>query len=64
MRRSTLEILARRLLLEYVEMPGLSLSVAQAARLLSADVATCQRVLDSLIDARCLTRYRDGNVRA
>jgi hypothetical protein len=52
--RSTSEILARRLLREYLEMPGLTLSLAQSARLLSADVPTCRRVLDSLIDARCL----------
>jgi hypothetical protein len=56
----TLEILARRLLREYLDMPGLSLSLAQSARLLSADMPICRRVLDSLIDACCLTRTAAG----
>ena len=56
----TLEVLARRLLREYLDMPGLSLSLAQSARLLSADMPACRRVLDSLIDACCLTRTAVG----
>ena len=56
----TLAVLARRLLREYLEMPGLSLSLAQSARLLSADMPTCRRVLNSLIDACCLTRTAAG----
>ena len=56
----TLEVLARRLLREYLDMPGLSLSLAQSTRLLSADMPTCRRVLDSLIDAGCLTRTAAG----
>lgn len=56
----TLEVLARRLLREYLDMPGLSLSLAQATRLLSADMPTCRRALDSLIDAGCLTRTAAG----
>ena len=56
----TLESLARRLLREYLEMPGLSLSLAQSTRLLSADMPTCRRVLISLIDAGCLTRTPAG----
>jgi hypothetical protein len=56
----TQEILARRLLRDYLDMPGLSLSLAQSTRLLSADMPTCRRVLDSLIDAGCLTRTAAG----
>jgi len=56
----TLEVLARRLLREYLDMPGLSLSLAQSTRLLSADMPTCRRALDSLIDAGCLTRTAAG----
>ena len=56
----TLEVLARRLLREYLDMPGLSLSLAQSTRLLSADMPTCRRALDSLIDAGCLTRTAVG----
>ena len=60
MKTLKLEIIARRLLREYLEMPGLSLSLAQSTRLLSADMPTCRRVLDSLIDAGCLTRTAAG----
>ena len=60
MKTLTLEILARRLLREYLDMPGLSLSLAQSTRLLSADMPTCRRALDSLIDAGCLTRTAAG----
>jgi hypothetical protein len=56
----TLEIDARRLLREYLDMPGLTLSLAQSARLLSVDMSTCRRVLESLIDLRCLTRSAAG----
>jgi hypothetical protein len=56
----TLEVLARRLLREYLDMPGLILSLAQSTRLLSADMPTCRRALDSLIDAGCLTRTAAG----
>jgi len=56
----TLEVLARRLLREYLDMPGLSLSLAQSTRLLSADMPTCRRALESLIDAGCLTRTAAG----
>ena len=60
MKTLKLEIIARRLLREYLEMPGLSLSLAQSTRLLSADMPTCRRVLNSLIDAGCLTRTPAG----
>ena len=60
MKTLKLEIIARRLLREYLEMPGLSLSLAQSTRLLSADMPTCRRVLDSLINAGCLTRTAAG----
>ena len=56
----TLEVLARSLLREYLDMPGLSLSLAQSTRLLSADMPTCRRALDSRIDAGCLTRTAAG----
>ena len=60
----TLEVLARRLLREYLDMPGLSLSLAQSTRLLSADMPTCRRALESLIDAGCLTQEHRTNGRA
>ena len=43
----------------YVEMPGLTLTLAQAARLWAIDVALCREVLTTLLDARFLVRTRD-----
>ena len=43
----------------YVEMPGLTLTLAQAARLWALDVALCGEVLTSLVDARFLVRIRN-----
>jgi hypothetical protein len=39
---------------EYREMPGLRLTLAQAARLWGMDLSTCERVLASLIERRVL----------
>jgi hypothetical protein len=39
---------------EYLEMPGLKLTAAQAARLWSTDAALCSRVLSALVEARFL----------
>lgn len=41
--------LLKRIEAEYVEMPGLSLTLPQAQRLWTADRHTCQRVFDRLI---------------
>ena len=48
---------------EYLEMPGLKLTPAQASRLWGVDPSTCQILLRSLIDSRFLTRTRDGHYR-
>ena len=45
---------------EYLEMPGMRLTGAQARRLWSLDSVTCQTALDALIDVRFLTRTDDG----
>jgi hypothetical protein len=50
----------RRIYVEYLEMPGLRLTGAQARRLWDLDQATCQAALEALIDARFLTRTDDG----
>ena len=39
----------RRIQGEYLEMPGLRLTVAQACRLWQVDAATCERVLAQLV---------------
>jgi hypothetical protein len=44
----------RRATTEFVEMPGLKLTAAQAAGLLSVDEALCGRVLTALVKSRFL----------
>lgn len=45
---------------EYLEMPGLRLTIEQAARLWHVDDATCAAVLARLVADRFLTRTRAG----
>jgi hypothetical protein len=47
----------------YGEMPGLSLHVNQAARLLGLDETTCRVVLDDLVGEGLLRRADDGQYR-
>ena len=44
----------RRATAEFLEMPGLKLTAAQAARLLSVDEVLCGRVLTALVESRFL----------
>ena len=46
---------------EYVEMPGLRLTLPQACRLWQLDSATCRDLLTALVDERFLYRTRDGS---
>ena len=46
---------------EYREMPGLSLTLPQAARLWGIDRNTCQLVLANLIECRVLKRALNGS---
>src|SRR5919106_4275880 len=55
-RRSDLMARARA---EFLEMPGLSLTLAQASRLCGAPPEDCQRVLDELIGDGLLRRNGD-----
>jgi hypothetical protein len=55
-----MQTLIRRVRGEYLEMPGMSLTLAQACRLWQMDTATCQAALDALIAERFLGRTRDG----
>jgi hypothetical protein len=52
--------LARRIEAEYVEMPGLSVTLRQAQRLWAADHHTCQTVFDRLIASGVLKRTKKG----
>jgi hypothetical protein len=45
---------------EYVEMPGLRLTEAQARRLWDLESDVCKALLGSLVDARFLVQTRDG----
>ena len=42
----------------FVEMPGLILTLPQAARLWALDMALCRDVLKTLVEARFLVRTR------
>ena len=50
----------RRAQAEYMEMPGLQLTEAQAARLWSFDSALCSAVLTALVESRFLVRSRNA----
>ena len=45
---------------EYSEMPGLRLTILQAAKLWHLDQATCGNVLDALVREQFLFRTADG----
>ena len=49
---------------EYLEMPGLQLTLAQASRLWNMQPATSAHVLERLVDASFLRRAGDRYVRA
>ncbi|HEY7445067.1 MAG TPA: hypothetical protein VH701_21745 [Vicinamibacterales bacterium] len=51
----------RRAQAEYLEMPGLQLTEAQAARLWSFDSALCSAVLTALVESRFLVRTRNAS---
>lgn len=45
---------------EYIEMPGLRLTTAQAQRLWGLDRSACDALLGALVDAKFLFQTRDG----
>lgn len=49
---------------EFLEMPGLKLTVKQAARLWAADQTICNDVLSALVECRLLVRVGDAYARA
>ena len=50
----------RRVQGEFLEMPGLRLTVPQARRLWGLDAASCDVLLGALVEAKFLFRTRDG----
>jgi len=57
------DALLRRVWMEFVEMPCLSLTQGQARRLFSLRADVCQRVLQGLVEADALTLGYDGRYR-
>jgi hypothetical protein len=51
----------RRVRGEFLEMPGLRLTTAQAQRLWTIDRPTCEALLNALVESRFLDRTRDGS---
>ena len=57
-----LESLIIRVRNEFIEMPGLRLSVPDAMRLWGLDRESCQRVIDALVQASFLQKTPRGEV--
>jgi hypothetical protein len=56
----TIEDVFRRVQGEFLEMPGLRLTEAQARRLWGMETELCAALLGALVDANFLFRTRDG----
>ena len=54
------DVITERVRGEFREMPGLSLTLAQAGRLWSLDNQTCSEVLTQLVESGFLYRRADG----
>ena len=52
----------RRVRGEFLEMPGLQLTPAQAGRLWGLDIESCQHVIDALVAAAFLRRTPSGAI--
>jgi len=59
-RQEPLDDVLRRVQGEFIEMPGMRLTSAQAQRLWGLDRAACDTLLGALVDAKFLFRTRDG----
>ena len=57
---ATHEDLVIRISAEYLEMPGLRLTLRQALRLWGLDEPTCTAALDTLLESKFLCRRIDG----
>lgn len=56
------ETLVARVRSEFLEMPGLRLTPAQAARLWNVDAATCQQIITTLIGSAFLRWAPHGTI--
>lgn len=59
-KRTPIDALLLRVQGEFLEMPGLRVTEAQARRLWGLDAATCSTLLSALIEAGFLFRTPDG----
>ena len=59
-RAEVMRKLTRRIHAEYAEMPGLSVTLLQAQRLLGLDEPTCAAVFRALIEGGVLRRTSQG----
>ena len=59
-REESTERLVRRLKSEFLEMPGLKLTEAQACKLWALDAERCASILEALVQTKFLFRTRDG----
>ena len=55
------EEVLRRVQGEFLEMPGLRLTEAQARRMWGLDAASCHALLGALVESNFLFRTRDGS---
>ena len=55
-----LDHLVKRVQAEFLEMPGLRLTVPQARRFWGLEEELCDAILSTLVEARFLRRTRDG----
>lgn len=55
------DLLVHRVRAEFLEMPGLRLTPAQATRLWRLEPAVCQTIIDTLVSARFL-RWTNGGM--
>jgi hypothetical protein len=56
------DVLVHRIRAEFMEMPGLRLTLAQATRLWRLEPAVCQEVIDLLVDSHFLRWTASGMV--
>ena len=56
----SIEVLVQRVRGEFIEMPGLRLTTAQACRLWGMEPAVCAGLLHDLVDQHFLFQTRDG----
>ncbi len=56
------EMISRRVRAEFEEMPGLTLTVAQASRLFGLDQVSCRSIVDQLVGVSYLRWTRLGAI--